>query len=207
MAKEPKDQPNISQTETGPGVPAPGSSELSRPANVPIQAEELDKHQLLYKGASGQMVVLSEFLYRLINVAVPEVDVGDDIFVVQEQDETVTRVQVKHSKADAQQNESYVAQFFLPWDQFDHLDDTPALVYVLAVRYTHRWTDFIVARRSVLRQLQADHAIGSVVKNEAGDTTGLKLRLVFTDLDVRGKGGYSLQPYRNAFEPWPPPKP
>ena len=98
------------------------------------------------------MAVLSEFLYRLINVAVPEVDVGEDVFVVKEQDEAVTRVQVKHSKADGQQNGSYVAQFFLPWEQFDRPDDTPALVYVLAVRYADRWTDFIVVRRSILLQ-------------------------------------------------------
>jgi hypothetical protein len=165
-----------------------------------------EKHQLLYKGASGQMAVMSEFLYRLINVAVPEVDVGDDVFVVREKDEAVTRVQVKYSRADSQQNNSCVAQFFLPWEQFDRADDMPALVYVLAVRHRDRWTDFIVIRRSVLRQLQADYAVGSVARNQAGKPTGLKLRLVFTEEDVKAKGDCSLQLYRNAFEPWPPPE-
>jgi hypothetical protein len=151
------------------------------------------------------MAVLSEFLYRLINVAVPEVDVGDDVFIVREKDEAVTRVQVKQSKAEEQQNGSYVAQFTLPWEQFNR-EDTPALVYVLPVRYMDHWTDFIVIRRSVLRKLQADHAVGTVEKNQAGDPTSLKLRLVFTNEDVSAKGGYNLQPYRNAFEPWPPPQ-
>ena len=83
-------------------------------------------HELLYKGASGEMAVMSEFLFRLINVAVPEVDVGDDVFVVREKDEAVTRVQVKYAAADEQQNGEYVAQFSLPWKQLDRPDDTPA---------------------------------------------------------------------------------
>ena len=172
------------------------------PASPAPNADE--RHRLLYRGASGQMAVMSEFLYRSINVAVPEVDVGDDVFVVRENDETVTRVQVKHSKAEEQKRGSYVAQFDLPWVQFDRPDDTPALVYVFAVRYRACWSDFCVIRRSVLRQLEADHGIGSVIKNPDGEPTGLKLRLVFTTHDVQGRGGHSLQAYRNAFEPWPP---
>lgn len=35
----------------------------------------------LYVGRAGQMAVMSEFLVRGYNVAIPEVDVGDDIFV------------------------------------------------------------------------------------------------------------------------------
>lgn len=36
----------------------------------------------LYVGRAGQMAAMAEFLLRGYNVAVPEVDVGDDIFVV-----------------------------------------------------------------------------------------------------------------------------
>lgn len=36
----------------------------------------------LYLGHAGQMAVMAEFLVRGYNVAIPEVDVGDDIFVV-----------------------------------------------------------------------------------------------------------------------------
>ena len=57
------------------------------------------------------MAVMSEFLFRLINVAVPEVDVGNDVFVVRENDEAVTRIQVKYAAADEQQNGESVAQF------------------------------------------------------------------------------------------------
>jgi hypothetical protein len=184
--------------------PTPTSAEEADPATVPNAAEQ---HQLLYRGASGQLAVMSEFLYRLLNVAVPEVDVGEDVFIVREKDETVTRVQAKYSKADSQKDGSYVTQFNLPWEQLNQPGDTPALVYVLAVRYRDHWSDFLVVRRSVLQQLQAKYSIGSVVKNPAGSPISLKLRLVFTPEDVKAKGGYSLQPYRNAFEPWPPPRP
>ncbi|MBY0229396.1 MAG: hypothetical protein K2W96_08970 [Gemmataceae bacterium] len=159
----------------------------------------------LFKGAAGQCAVLSEFLYRLMNVAVPEVDIGDDIFVVTEKDETVTRVQAKHAKAEAQANGSWVAQFMLPWEQFFH-DDTPPLVYVLAVRFNDQWNDFIVVRRSVLVEMHRRNPIGSNATDTSGTATGVKLRLVFTEGDVKCQGKQSLQVFRGAFTPWPPPE-
>jgi hypothetical protein len=177
--------------------------QLPKEQRFAVDANAEERHRLLYRGASGQMAVMSEFLYRLINVAVPEVDVGDDVFVVREQDEAVTRVQVKHSQGEEQKRGSYVARFDLPWDQFDRLD-TPPLVYVFAVRYHGRWSDFCVVRRAVLRRMQADYGIGTVVTNAAGEAISLKLRLVFTADDIQAKGGCSLQSFRNAFDPWPP---
>jgi hypothetical protein len=50
---------------------------------------------LLYLGLPA---VMSEFLTRGWNVAIPEVDIGDDIFVVQDDDGTMRRVQVETSK-------------------------------------------------------------------------------------------------------------
>ncbi|MEZ4731127.1 MAG: hypothetical protein R3E79_28740 [Caldilineaceae bacterium] len=38
----------------------------------------------LYIGRSGQMAAMAEFLYRGYNAAIPEVDIGDDIFVVKD---------------------------------------------------------------------------------------------------------------------------
>jgi hypothetical protein len=38
----------------------------------------------LYFGKAGHLFVMSEFLLRGWNVAIPEVDVGDDIFVVKD---------------------------------------------------------------------------------------------------------------------------
>jgi hypothetical protein len=212
-SEPPSERPVETVSVTSADKPRPAAGELSKSsaasgqlaARIEGSPNADEKHRLLYQGASGQMAVMSEFLFRLINVAVPEVDVGDDVFVVREKDEAVTRVQVKYAAADEQQNGEYVAQFSLPWKQLDRPDDTPALVYVLAVRYKQKWTDFIVVRRSVLRQLQAKYAVGSIAKKD-GDAIALALRLVFTKESVKGKGKFSFQPYRNAFDPWPPPQ-
>ena len=48
----------------------------------------MSKKHGLYTGRSGHFVVMAEFLYRGYNVAIPEVDVGDDIFVVKDDDGT-----------------------------------------------------------------------------------------------------------------------
>ena len=45
------------------------------------------------------MAVMSEFLDRGYNVAVPEVDIGDDIFVVHDGSGVYRRIQVKTSYA------------------------------------------------------------------------------------------------------------
>jgi hypothetical protein len=48
-----------------------------------------------YVGRSGQLAAMSEFLLRGYNVAIPEVDVGDDIFVVYDRLPKLWRIQVK----------------------------------------------------------------------------------------------------------------
>ena len=86
----------------------------------------------LYFGRSGQLATMAEFLSRRSNVAIPEVDVGEDIFVVADKDNEVTRVQVKAANARQTQN-GYFAQFKLPLKQLREPDD-PRLVYVFVVR-------------------------------------------------------------------------
>jgi hypothetical protein len=57
--------------------------------------------QSLYVGRAGQMAVMAEFLWRGLNVAFPEVDVGDDVFVVKDETGELWRVQVKTASAGA----------------------------------------------------------------------------------------------------------
>ena len=52
-----------------------------------------------YLGKAGHLAVMSEFLILGWNVAIPEVDIGDDIFVVQDDNGTLRRVQVKTATA------------------------------------------------------------------------------------------------------------
>jgi len=50
-----------------------------------------------YLGKAGHLYIMSEILMLGWNVAIPEVDIGDDIFVVQDDNGTLRRVQVKTS--------------------------------------------------------------------------------------------------------------
>ncbi len=59
---------------------------------------------------------MAELLWRGWNVALPEVDLGDDVFVVKDEDGEMFRVQVKTATAREQQA-SYVAQFRVDLNQ------------------------------------------------------------------------------------------
>jgi len=152
----------------------------------------------LFTGRSGQLAVMAEFLHREMNVAIPEVDVGDDIVVIRDEHDMVTRVQVKTANAaERRQPERFYAQFSVPEAQL--VSGPTDLVYALVVRRHDRWEEFVVIRRSVLWRLRIDHNVGSL--NNRGKRT---LGLTFTTDDVRNKG-VSFQPFRRRFQPWPPP--
>ena len=51
-------------------------------------------------GRAGEYFAMSELLLRGWNVAVPVVDVGDDVFVIDDRDKTTLRAQVKTSAAE-----------------------------------------------------------------------------------------------------------
>jgi hypothetical protein len=156
----------------------------------------------LFTGSSGHQAVMAEFLHRCINVAVPVVDVGDDVFVVRHDEESVIRVQVKTANGEGD-NEMYSAQFSIPLSQLEKVEP-PALVYVFAVRHLGRWLEFIVIRRTTLQQLRDDFGVGSQYTKNG--KAYLKLALSFTSDDVTNKQA-SFQKYRNAWDPWPPPQP
>ena len=127
---------------------AGGGGEADGAESAPTENAETRSRRAFF-GRSGHLAVMSEFLHRRINVAIPEVDVGDDVFVVKGSDDTVTRVQVKAATAKAQVD-GYFAVFNVPLAQLSVPRDTPALVYVFATRFQNRWSDFIVIRRSTL---------------------------------------------------------
>jgi hypothetical protein len=161
------------------------------------------RSRLAFFGRSGQLAVMAEFLYRRINVAIPEVDVGDDIFVVKGSDETVTRVQVKSATA-KEQKKGYTAEFNVPWAQLSVSRDEPALVYAFAVRHGNRWSDFVVIRRSALLAHHREGA-GSLRMDPRSGRDYVQFRIVFTRSTARC-GEVNLQRYRGTWDPWPPPR-
>jgi hypothetical protein len=70
----------------------------------------MSQKQNLYVGHAGQVAVMAEFLLRGWNVALPEVDVGEDMLVVKDETGELWRIQVKTATAKPLQT-GYFAQF------------------------------------------------------------------------------------------------
>ncbi len=81
---------------------------------------------------------MAEFLIRGWNVAIPEVDIGKDIFVVHAKDGILRRVQVKTSKATSKKSD-FSAYFAIPLKQLSNLSD-PFIHYVFMVRLKNGWS-------------------------------------------------------------------
>lgn len=152
----------------------------------------------LFTGRSGQLALMAEFLIREVNVAIPEVDIGDDIVVVRDDNDVISRVQVKTANAKQQAVAgNFTAQFKVPLAQLE--GGAQSLVYGFIVRRGNRWEEFVIVRRSILYELRSVHDIGS--EDQRGN---LILPLSFTPANIANKG-LSLQPFRSRFAPWPPP--
>jgi hypothetical protein len=152
----------------------------------------------LFTGRSGQLALMSEFLVRGINVAIPEVDVGEDIVVVRDDHDILFRVQVKTANAlPHARSGHFSAQFNIPMRQLE--GGSQNLIYAFVVRRNNRWEEFVLLRRSLLFDLRTRYVIGT--QDARGN---LLLKLSFTPADITNKG-LSLQPFRSRFDPWPPP--
>lgn len=150
-----------------------------------------------YTGHSGQNAVKAELLHRLCNVAVPEVDVGEDVLAFRDGDDAVIRIQVKTANAKRLKAEGgYAAQFSVPLEQLERRD-SPALFYVFAVRLEARWVDFLIVPRAELYELHITEGFGTE------NNGALKFTLSFRAEEVRC-GGSNLQAYRNTWETLPP---
>jgi hypothetical protein len=147
-----------------------------------------------YTGHSGQMAVMSELLLRGYNVAVPEVDSGEDLLVFRHDQENVARVQVKTARVKKREvKKGYVARFYIPMRQ---LTERPrnSLWYVLAVRHGGRWTAFLLIRNDQLSDLRVREDMGHVNEKEE-----LVLRVTFRKAQVRC-GAVDLRRYRSAWD-------
>jgi hypothetical protein len=144
----------------------------------------------LYFGKAGQLVVMSEFLLRGWNVAIPEVDEGDDIFVVRHETSKLMRIQVKASNLKVQRNSKY-AQFNISLRQ---LFDTPKnFHFVFVSRNENSWESLLIINQLQLLDLYKNQSLGSTHKDN------LTLRLTFKNGKVTNKQ-IDLTEYQNNFE-------
>jgi hypothetical protein len=153
----------------------------------------MSNKQHLYTGRSGQLAVMSMFLFRGYNVAMPEVDVGEDIFVVRDEDGELSRIQVK--AAVGKEKKTISGVFKVSLTQLKKLYD-PELYYVFTLHHDDLWREFVIVPRAELARLHTHGGMGRVVDGN------VLLQLSFTSKQVEC-GGISLQRYRNNWGQWP----
>jgi hypothetical protein len=145
-----------------------------------------------YVGKAGHLATMAEFLLRGYNVAMPEVDRGDDIFVVEDRTGRLWRIQVK-TAIGKRHEYGYSGQFNISLRQLQEARK-PDLHYVLVVRAGDQW-EFIVIPRAVLERLHKRDGIGSAV----GDDVIINCR--FTAIEVLCSET-NFQAYRNNWRRW-----
>lgn len=102
---------------------------------------------------------MSEFLMRGWNVAIPEVDIGDDIFVVQDDNGTLRRVQVKTS-ASTSRKASYSGQFNVSVKNLRNI--TNILVhFIFIIRHKDEWSKPVIIRQDYLLDHYENNKVGS----------------------------------------------
>lgn len=158
------------------------------------------KRQNLYLGKAGQFAVMAECLMRGFNVAIPEVDVGDDLFVVNDQSGNYRRIQVKTVTA-VRRNATYSAQFQVPLLQLEQVF-VPDLIYVFASRFRAGWGPFLVIPRDTLLALHQLHNVGTVVTPKQA-APRVQLYVTFGDDGSAQCAKYSLRKFINQFEGLP----
>jgi hypothetical protein len=140
------------------------------------------------------MAVMAELLARGCNVAIPEVDVGEDLFAFRDGQPLIDRIQVKTANAvRRKQKDRYRAEVRVPLVQLWKLD-TPQLFYVFSIRLSDSWSDFVVISRPDLNLLYENRGVG------AADMSGKELRI---PLDFKPEsltsGDQDLSAFRGAW--------
>jgi hypothetical protein len=152
------------------------------------------KNYHLYLGKAGHLTVMSEFLTRGWNVAIPEVDIGDDIFVVQDDNGTLRRVQVKTATSTLRQS-GYSGQFNIPLNQLKNIANIP-VHYVFVLRHNHQWTKPVIIRQDYL----LDHWLNDKIGSQHEDS----LNLYFSYSNERVEcSGLDLSKYVFDFTDFP----
>lgn len=115
-----------------------------------------------YLGKAGHLAIMSEFLMLGWNVAIPEVDIGDDIFVVQDDNGTLRRVQVKTSNTTSRK-ESFSGQFSVSVKNLRNISNIP-VHYVFIVRHNGEWSKPVIIRQDYLLNHFENDKVGSESK-------------------------------------------
>ena len=147
-----------------------------------------------FVGKAGHLAVMAELAWRGYNVALPEIDIGDDIFVLNPTSGTVWRVQVKTASGKVGKRR-VTYQFRLPLAQMNAAV-SPRLVFVFAGRRPNRWHYFAISS-AALRKLR---------KDGLGSKNGEHLMVTFS-CTRNGDGwlgkGMQLDTWIDTWKPFP----
>jgi len=163
------------------------------------------KKRTQYVGTAGQLAVMAEFAARGYNVAMPEIDYGDDVFVTLQDTAKIWRIQVKTATPTAKnttvkkpRSERYqlaVGETFL-----NDKDDNPPVYIVFCLRFSNIWR-FLIIPRARLAEYHKDHQIGQ----QSGDNIKFDVAIHYEGT-AKGKilcGGQELTRWEQEWSPWP----
>jgi len=121
----------------------------------------------LFVGRSGELAVLSEFMSRGYNVATPEIDLGEDVFVIEDDKQDFWPIQIKTATAVESSDGSCSGQFKFRRDQLVSTRNLE-LTYVLTLRRQGKWASFLIIPRE---ELYDRYASGELGKQEGEQLT------------------------------------
>lgn len=146
-------------------------------------------------GKAGHLAVMSELALRGYNVAMPEIDIGDDIFVVNDSSGAMWRIQVKTSSETKQKNSSRY-QFRTRLSSIT-TPQTPDLHFVFVMRHQDRWR-YAVVDRSVLNNYVAANNLGSQHNGF------LQIAMTLSNAGQLTASGITLTHHLENWATWPP---
>lgn len=127
-------------------------------------------------GMAGQFASMSEFLIRGYNVAAPVVDIGDDIYVVDDGEGVLYRVQVKTADASARP-----LTFTLSRKQLTTPKKSP-LYYMLLTYVDQRWR-YILIHQEKLRKIRRNFETvrASAIRDGDARSDALTIKVAIRD--------------------------
>ena len=152
-----------------------------------------------YIGKAGQLAVMSELALLGYNVSLPECDVGDDIFVVNDHTGELWRLQVK--SATEQKERQHQVIIDEKQIQTKPKGESPDLYFVFALRRREekRWRFLVIPREKLVGHIEERAGkLGSLTKKG-------KRRRTFSMSFTKSLGqlGEPWCYYLEKWEPWP----
>jgi hypothetical protein len=152
-----------------------------------------------HTGSAGQLALMAEFAYRGYNVSIPEIDLGDDAWVMNHQNGHAWRFQVKTSRPKAQKKSARF-QFNIRASQIN-TPLQPDVVFAFVMRVQNSW-EYLIMHRTVLQNYLAGAQLGQ--------QQGLKFVMTLTYYHsgtnagkVFGSKTLNLTHHLNDWSTWP----